>query len=227
MTINKEGFGILGVLLALFLVADALVYYFYEDCDPIVTNSVLVGSVIVFLFFVNFFRNPNRVFEGFEDGMILAPADGTVVVIEPTDEIECLKERCIQISIFMSIFNVHANWYPTKGTITYCKHNDGHYMSANLPKSSNENERSTIIIETVNKTRILMRQVAGALARRIVTYAKEGDTCDVNTQVGFIKFGSRVDLFLPLDTEILVDLKQSVKGNQTVIARLKNKTENS
>ena len=155
--------------------------------------------------------------------MVVAPADGTVVVIEPTEENECLHEKRIQVSIFMSVFNVHANWYPVNGTVTYYVHNNGHFMSANLPKSSNENERSTIIIETADKTRLLMRQIAGALARRIVTYAREGEPCSVNQQVGFIKFGSRVDLFLPLDAEILVNLKQSVRGNETVIARLKKK----
>ncbi|MBR6042375.1 MAG: phosphatidylserine decarboxylase family protein [Paludibacteraceae bacterium] len=222
MTINKEGKGILITLAILFIIADLIVYYFFRE-SPIVYKSVITGSIGIYLFFINFFRNPKRVFEGYEEGMILAPADGTVVVIEPTEETECLHEKRIQVSIFMSVFNVHANWYPVNGTVTYYVHNNGHFMSANLPKSSNENERSTIIIETADKTRLLMRQIAGALARRIVTYAREGEPCSINQQVGFIKFGSRVDLFLPLDAEILVNLKQSVRGNETVIARLKKK----
>ena len=222
MTINKEGKGILITLAILFIIADLIVYYFFRE-SPIVYKSVITGSIGIYLFFINFFRNPKRVFEGYEEGMILAPADGTVVVIEPTEETECLHEKRIQVSIFMSVFNVHANWYPVNGTVTYYVHNNGHFMSANLPKSSNENERSTIIIETADKTRLLMRQIAGALARRIVTYAREGEPCSINKQVGFIKFGSRVDLFLPLDAEILVNLKQSVRGNETVIARLKKK----
>ncbi len=221
MTLNKEGRGILITLFVLLLVADVITYTFFRNYSGIVTYTILGGSGIVFLFFVNFFRNPKRLFEGYEDDMVLAPADGTVVVIEPTEEKECLHERRIQVSIFMSVFNVHANWYPIDGTITYYVHNNGHFMSANLPKSSNENERSTIIIETAYKTRILMRQIAGALARRIVTYAREGEPCTVNKQVGFIKFGSRVDLFLPEDADILVNMKQTVRGNQTVIARLK------
>ena len=222
MTINKEGKGILITLAILFLIADLIVYYFF--CEyPIVYKSVITGSIGIYLFIVNFFRNPKRHFEGYEEGMVVAPADGTVVVIEPTEENECLHEKRIQVSIFMSVFNVHANWYPVNGTVTYYVHNNGHFMSANLPKSSNENERSTIIIDTADKTRLLMRQIAGALARRIVTYAREGEPCSVNQQVGFIKFGSRVDLFLPLDAEILVNLKQSVRGNETVIARLKKK----
>lgn len=223
MTINKEGKGILITLAILIVIALLFVYFCFRDTNPIIFKSVVTGSIIIYLFFLNFFRNPKRIFENYEDDMVLAPADGTVVVIEPTEEVECLHEKRIQVSIFMSVFNVHANWYPVNGTVSYYVHNNGHFMSANLPKSSNENERSTIIIEMADKTRILMRQIAGALARRIVTYAREGEASEVNKQVGFIKFGSRVDLFLPLDAEILVNLKQSVKGNQTVIARLKKK----
>ena len=227
MSINKEGFGILGILLLLLVAANIVAWrvfaaYGLAENKAIIT-AMIAGSAIIFIFFVNFFRNPKRVFVGYEDGMVLAPADGTVVVVEPTNEEEILHERRIQVSIFMSIFNVHANWYPINGVIRHSEHNNGRYMAANLPKSSNENERSTIIIETADKTRILMRQIAGALARRIVTYAKEGEECKINTQVGFIKFGSRVDLYLPLDAEILVQPKQSVRCNQTVIAKLKKK----
>jgi phosphatidylserine decarboxylase len=145
-----------------------------------------------------------------------------VVVIEPTEEQEYLKEKRIQVSIFMSVFNVHANWYPTKGKVVYYTHNNGRFMAANLPKSSTENERSTVVIETPNKTKILMRQIAGALARRIVTYSREGHECGVNEQMGFIKFGSRVDLFLPMDADVKVKMKQAVVGNKTIIAKLKN-----
>lgn len=224
MTIHKEGKGILLTLAVMLLVVNGLTWYFFGQSEyPYVFNTVAMGSVIVYLFLINFFRNPKRVFENYEEGMVLAPADGTVVVIEPTDENAVLHEKRIQVSIFMSVFNVHANWYPVNGTVTYYQHHNGHFMSANLPKSSDENERSTVVIDLADKTRILMRQVAGALARRIVTYAKEGEPCSVNTQVGFIKFGSRVDLFLPLDAEILVNMKQPVRGNETVIARLKKK----
>lgn len=223
MKINKEGFGILTIAATLLIVANAVMYFMFAEDSPLVFFSLLAGSVFIFLFLLSFFRDPRREFVGFEDGMIVAPADGTVVVVEPTVENECLKEKCIQVSIFMSIFNVHANWYPTKGKIVHCTHNNGHFMSANLPKSSNENERSTILIETADKCRILMRQVAGALARRIVTYAEVGQDCAVNQKVGFIKFGSRVDLYLPLDAEIMVSLRQNVTGNQTVIAKLKKK----
>jgi len=221
MTIHKEGKRFLSILFISIIIINSLVYIQFVDNYPNVVKYAIGIGGLLFLFFLNFFRNPNRVFEGFEEGMILAPADGKVVVIEPTEEEEHLKEKRIQVSIFMSVFNVHANWYPTRGKITYYTHNHGRFLAANLPKSSAENERSTVIIETPMKTKILMRQIAGALARRIVTYAREGEGCDVNSQLGFIKFGSRVDLFLPLDAEILVKMKQHVRGNKTVIAKLK------
>jgi phosphatidylserine decarboxylase len=156
-----------------------------------------------------------------DPNLVLAPCDGKVVVIEPTMESEVLDEKRIQVSIFMSVLNVHANWYPIGGTVTYYTHQDGRFMSAHLPKSSTENERSTVIIETENKTKILVRQIAGALAQRIVTYAQVGKKYNLNDEIGFIKFGSRMDIYLPLDSDILVSLKQKTVGNQTPIARLK------
>ncbi|MCQ2211241.1 MAG: phosphatidylserine decarboxylase family protein [Paludibacteraceae bacterium] len=222
MKIHKEGKKFLLKVLGVILVLNMILWIIFGAGCP---NGLLyfsLFSIVFFFFLVNFFRDPNRVFENFEDGMIVAPADGTVVVIEPTMEDEYLKERRMQVSIFMSVFNVHANWFPTHGKITYYVHNDGNFMRANLPKSSTENERSTVVIETPSKIQILVRQVAGAVARRIVTYAKEGEECNVNQQLGFIKFGSRVDLYLPLDAEIMVDMHQSVVGNRTIIAKLKN-----
>ena len=220
MNIHKEGKGILLKLLAAIMMVNAAAFLFFWDANSSAVLGFGAFSIVVFLFFVNFFRNPVRVFENFEDGMIVAPADGTIVVIEPTIEDEYLNEKRMQVSIFMSVFNVHANWFPTKGKIVYYTHNDGRFMSANLPKSSTENERSTVVIDTSNNKRILVRQIAGALARRIVTYAKEGQNCNVNEQMGFIKFGSRVDMYLPMDAEIMVNMKQRVVGNQTIIAKI-------
>lgn len=220
MTIHKEGKGILLKLLSVLVAINLVIYYCCFESSPLMVKCIAGFSTCLFLFFLNFFRSPKREFVGFEDGMIVAPADGTVVVIEPTVEDEYLNEKRLQISIFMSVFNVHANWYPTAGKVIYYTHNDGRFMAANLPKSSTENERSTVVLETPSKTRILVRQIAGALARRIVTYASEGKECHVNDQLGFIKFGSRVDVFLPLGSEVLVKMKQSVVGNKTVIARL-------
>jgi phosphatidylserine decarboxylase len=221
MKIHKEGKSFLIKVFAVLVLLNMLSWYILKNSEGNGMLVVLITSLVVFLFFMNFFRDPERVFEGFEEGMIVSPADGTVVVIEHTEEDEYLKEKRIQVSIFMSVFNVHANWIPTNGKIVYYTHNDGNFMRANLPKSSTENERSTVVIETPSKTRILVRQVAGALARRIVTYANLNDSCEVNNHLGFIKFGSRVDLYLPLDSEILVNMRQSVVGNQTVIAKLK------
>ncbi|MDA3845144.1 MAG: phosphatidylserine decarboxylase, partial [Vallitaleaceae bacterium] len=153
------------------------------------------------------------------------PADGTVVVIEPTTEHAYFKDKRIQVSIFMSVFSVHANWYPINGIVKFVKHHSGRHMAAYLPKSSFDNERSTVVIESEGKTEILMRQIAGALARRIVTYAHVGHKCCVNEHVGFIKFGSRVDVFLPLDAEIFVEVGEKTTGNDTILARLKLKEE--
>ncbi len=221
MTIHKEGRRILLILFVSIVIIDLLIYRILMANHPTITKSAIGASFFIYLFFLNFFRNPNRVFEGFEEGMIVAPADGTIVVIEPAVEDEYLKEKRIQVSIFMSVFNVHANWYPVNGKVVYYTHNNGRFMAANLPKSSTENERSTVVVETHSGIKILFRQIAGALARRIVTYSREGDECRVNQQMGFIKFGSRVDIFLPVDSEILVKMRQCVTGNKTVIARLK------
>ena len=219
MTIHKEGKGMLLTLLVMLaLVITASFVYFGTDVASI---AISVLCVAIFMFFLNFFRNPKREFIDFEDGMIIAPADGTVVISEPAEEPFYFKDKRFQVSIFMSVLNVHANWYPTRGKVVYYTHNDGRFMAANLPKSSTENERSTIVIELENKAQILLRQVAGALARRIVTYSREGDECRENQQLGFIKFGSRVDLYLPMDSEILVKVGDKTTGNQTVIARVK------
>lgn len=223
MRIHKEGKGLLTKLFASLLIMDVLVGCFFYATHPTFVVGLCVFSVLLFLFFLNFFRNPSRVYTEDSTGLVMAPADGTVVVVEPTIEGEYLKDERIQVSIFMSVFNVHANWYPVNGKILYYTHNDGLFWKANLPKSSTENERSTVVVETVNQTKVLFRQVAGALARRIVTYAKVGDECHINQQMGFIKFGSRVDIYLPKDAEILVNLKQKVVGNQTVIAKLNTK----
>lgn len=219
MTIHKEGKGMLLTLLVMLaLVITASFVYFGTNVASIVISILCVA---IFMFFLNFFRNPKREFIDFEDGMIIAPADGTVVISEPAEEQFYFKDKRFQVSIFMSVLNVHANWYPTRGKVVYYTHNDGRFMAANLPKSSTENERSTIVIELENKAQILLRQVAGALARRIVTYSREGDECRENQQLGFIKFGSRVDLYLPMDSEILVKVGDKTTGNQTVIARVK------
>lgn len=153
--------------------------------------------------------------------IVVAPADGKIVVIEEVDENEYFHDRRLMVSIFMSIVNVHANWYPVDGTIKKVAHHNGNFMKAWLPKASTENERSTVVIETPEGVEILTRQIAGAVARRIVTYAEVGEECYIDEHMGFIKFGSRVDVYLPLGTEVCVSMGQLTTGNQTVIAKLK------
>lgn len=171
---------------------------------------------------VNFFRCPIRYFPQEDtENIVVAPADGRIVVIEEVDEDQYFHEKRIMISIFMSLFNVHANWFPVDGRVKLVHHQNGNYHKAWLPKASEENEHSDIIITTPDGKDILCRQIAGAMARRIVTYAKEGEECYIDEHLGFIKFGSRVDVYLPLGSEVCVKMGQSTTGDQTIIAKLK------
>lgn len=214
MKIHKAGHILLFKAFVLFAFINVLVYAFISNI--IVFRAVLIVSSILYLLMVNFFRFPNRHII-VKDNTILAPADGKIVVIEETFEPEYLKKQCIQVSIFMNIFNVHINWFPVNGIIKFFKYHPGRYMAAYLPKSSTENERTTIAIETTNGQEIVMRQIAGAMAKRIVSYAPVGGVARQDEHAGFIKFGSRVDLYLPLGTEIDVKLGQKVTGSQTLI----------
>ncbi len=215
--IHKEGRLILGSLVLIILLLNLYIYTQFP-LGALIVNIVL--SAFLLFFFAYFFRNPPRKVKIDDDSLVVAPADGTVVVVEPIYEPEYFGEKRIQVSIFMSVFNVHANWYPVKGVILKSVHHKGRHIAAFLPKSSTENERSTVVIETPQKTQILIRQIAGALARRIVTYAHAGKKCNLNEHLGFIKFGSRVDLYFPLDTEIFVQVGDATTGNETIIARL-------
>jgi len=180
---------------------------------------LFLASVFFLLFSINFFRNPERIISEMNPSLIYAPADGRVVVIEEAVESEYFKDKRIQVSIFMSPLNVHANRMPIGGEIKYAQYHEGKYLVAWHPKSSTENERSTIVVAN-QKAEILMRQIAGAVARRIKTYVNRGDQLKQGDEMGFIKFGSRVDLFLPLETEIKVSLEEHVEGNTTVIGKL-------
>ena len=175
---------------------------------------------IVWLLMLNFYRCPIRYFTGDTEKVVVAPADGKIVVIEETEENVYFKDRRLLISIFMSPLNVHANWFPVDGQVKFVKHFDGNYHKAWLPKASEENEHADIMIETPDGQEILVRQIAGAMARRIVTYAKSQEDCYIDEHLGFIKLGSRVDVYLPLGTEAKVKMGQSTTGDQTVIARL-------
>ena len=218
MKVHKEGTGLLLTLFTILFIVNVVLYYTVQS--GLLFYAVSLTSAIFFLLILNFFRSPYRRFPFDPEGFVIAPADGTIVAIEETVEKEIFREKRLQVSIFMSVFNVHANWFPVNGTVKYVAHQNGRFMAAYLPKSSTENERSTVVITTTQGIDILMRQIAGALARRIVTYPKAGEACNVNEHMGFIKFGSRVDLFLTVDSEVLVEMDQKVTGNQTVIARL-------
>ncbi|MDR3142396.1 MAG: phosphatidylserine decarboxylase family protein [Tannerellaceae bacterium] len=220
--VHKEGTGLLlSLFTVLFLINLAL---YHTTGKGAVFYTVFTLSAVLFLLVLNFFRSPFRRFPYDSEGLVIAPADGTIVAIEEVTENEALHCKCLLVSVFMSVFNVHANWFPVNGVVKHVSHNEGRFMAAYLPKSSTENERSAVVITTRCGKDILARQIAGAVARRIVTYAKPGEPCHVDDQMGFIKFGSRVDVYIPLDSEVLVEMDQKVTGNQTPIARL-NRTD--
>ena len=207
MKVHKEGTGLLLTLFTILFIVNITLYHTVGK--GMLFYSVAFVSTVLFLLVLNFFRSPFRRFPYDSEGLVIAPADGTIVAIEEVMENEILHKKCLQISIFMSIFNVHANWFPVNGTVKHVSHQNGRFMAAYLPKSSTENERSAVVITTRN-----------GVARRIVTYAKPGEKCHVDEQMGFIKFGSRVDVYLPVGTEVLIEMDQKVTGNQTPIARL-------
>jgi len=214
--IHKEGYSLLAISALLLVVLN----YAIGELAPGLFWPVLVLTVVLYLIILQFFRNPVREVLIADNHIVYAPADGRVCVIEEVVENEYFKEKRIQVSIFMSPFNVHVNRNPVSGVVHYFRYHKGKYLVAWHPKSSTENERTTVVYGMGN-TEILMRQIAGALAKRIKWYISEGDQVQQGRDMGFIKFGSRVDLFLPLDASIEVQMDQMVKGNKTVIARLK------
>lgn len=217
--IHREGTHTLAGSLLLILAVNFALYWGLECKIPFYTVAAI--SIVVYAILVNFFRCPLRIFGRDTEKIVVAPADGKIVVVEEVEENEYFHDRRIMVSIFMSLVNVHANWYPVDGTVISVSHRNGKFMKAWLPKASTDNERSTVVIKTPEGVEILTRQIAGAMARRIVTYAEPGEECYIDEHMGFIKFGSRVDVFLPLGTEVFVKLGQLTTGNQTVIAKLK------
>jgi phosphatidylserine decarboxylase len=218
MSIHKEGYKILGFGFLTLLILNFAVNVIWIDKE-LVRWAFIICSLMLYVFLLFFFRLPTRSFEA-DPGLIYAPADGKVVVIEETFEKEYFSEMRLQVSIFMSPFNMHSNRYPVSGQIKYVAYHPGHNMVAWHPKSSELNERSTIVIEAKEGTEILVRQIAGAVARRIVTYAKKDQAIQQGDELGFIKFGSRVDIFLPLGTEVEIPILQQVKANKTIIAKI-------
>ena len=217
--IHHEGTDTLIISAILLLALNSALYYYIESKWPF--YIVAPVSVVVWLLLLNFFRCPIRLFKGETKQIGVAPADGKVVCIEEVDEHEYFHDRRLLVSIFMSPLNVHANWYPVDGLVKKVAHQKGRFQAAYLPKSSTENERSMVVIETPEGAEVMARQIAGAMARRIVTYAEAGEDCYIDEHMGFIKFGSRVDVYLPLGTEVLVSMDERTVGNQTIIAKLK------
>jgi phosphatidylserine decarboxylase len=214
MSIHKEGFITLTITFVILVIINVVLTMFLKSAFILVFSAPF--SFILLIFLASFFRNPRRI--GFlHDSAIVAPADGTIVAIEEIENKEFLKEKCIQISIFMSIYDVHINWFPVNGKILASQHKSGRYLAAYLPKSSTDNEQTTTVIETNGGKKIVVRQIAGAIARRVVCYAKQDSNIKQGDELGFIKFGSRVDLYLPLETRIDVKKNQKVVGKQTVI----------
>jgi len=216
MTIHKEGHKLLIYLLVILVVVNAAVYYFLPECEGFRLGCILF-SLFIFLLILQFFRSPKRV-TVLNDKHVIAPADGKVVVIEEVVETEYFNDKRRQVSIFMSPLNVHINRNPISGAVAYFKYHPGKYLVAWHPKSSTENERTTIVVQQNEKQVVLFRQIAGALARRIVWYVKTGDKVKQGEEFGFIKFGSRVDIFLPLTAKINVKIGDKPIGGETVIA---------
>jgi len=218
MTIHREGRVLLLVLFIVFVALNVFLFSKFPG-SSVMLNSVLFVSVLFYLIVLQFFRNP--IFNITKhDNHVLAPADGKVVVIEETEETEYLKGRRKQISIFMSPVNVHVNRMPVGGTISFSKYHPGKYLVAWHPKSSTENERTTVVVKTKEGVEVLFRQIAGALARRIKCYVKEGQQLEQGQEFGFIKFGSRVDIYLPLDAKVTCKIGDVTKGGRTIIAEL-------
>jgi len=218
MTIHREGYKTIAVAALIFGAINLSLFWFFSASLMWLCTAVFIITLALFLFLISFFRIPNRVLT-INDNAIVAPADGKVVVIEETTDVEYFKDKRLQISIFMSPANVHVNRNPISGDVVYNQYHKGKYLVAWHPKSSTDNERHSVVIRK-GDTQILVKQIAGALAKRIVNYLQVGQKVNQSQEMGFIKFGSRVDLLLPVGTQVNVQLKQSVQGGVTVIATL-------
>lgn len=218
MKFHKEGWPSLLLVLVFSAIIIFIARHFFPTFAIAHWFAYLLSAFLI-LTIVQFFRHPTRTFKSGEN-LIISPADGKIVVIEETTENEYFKDKRLQVSVFMSPVNVHVNRYPISGLVSFFKYHPGKFLAAWEPKSSTDNERTTIVVKHKNGTEILFRQIAGALARRIVWYCKEGDVAQQCGEMGFIKFGSRVDLFLPLGTKLNVKIGDVVKGSQTVLGEL-------
>ena len=220
MKINKEGHKIIAISGLICLVLWCMIYYFHSHSEAALLITSTVILLTFWLFIVAFFREPRRV-KIHDSDLVFSPCDGRVVVTEVVYEDEYIKEDMLQISIFMSVTNIHMNWMPVAGEVEYYKYHPGRFLIAWHPKSSTENERTTTVIRMKDGRKVLIRQIAGFVARRIVSYAKPGKHVKQNDRLGFIKFGSRIDVLVPKDSELVVEIGDSVIGSQTPLVRLK------
>ena len=216
MRLHKEGYKIVFISIFIWLTVNYLVSLTH---DTVFQVFMILATLPFLVLTIRFFRYPHRTITPAPKS-ILSPADGTIVAIEETTENEYFKDRRLQVSVFMSVTNVHINWNPVPGEVTYFKHLSGHFMAAYLPKSSTLNERATTVIRMADGTEVLVRQIAGAVAKRIITYSSVGKMVSQQDELGFIRFGSRVDIFLPIGTKVNVELCQEVTGSQTILAEL-------
>ncbi len=221
--IHKEGKTPLARIFSVLVFINLINFIFLTD--TYFTTIFFFISVLFFAMTLNFYRSPDRTYKGDLHGLVNAPTDGRIVTIEKVTEKEFLHDERIKISIFMSLFNAHANWVPVTGKIVHQSHVDGNFHAAYLPKSSSENEHTNILIETPEYGLILTKQIAGAMARRIITYVKEGEEVHIGSPLGFIKLGSRMDIYLPPDSDILVDIGEEVRANVTFLARLSKQVQ--
>jgi phosphatidylserine decarboxylase len=216
MRLHKEGYSIVAIAILSWLIINYLVGLTGETVFRV---FILLSTLPLLILSIRFFRYPSRIINEYPKS-VLSPADGTVVAIEETNETEYFMDRRLQVSVFMSVNNVHINWNPVPGEITYFKHHSGHFMAAYLPKSSTLNERASTVIKMSDGTEVLVRQIAGAVAKRIITYSEPGKKVTQKDELGFIRFGSRVDIYLPIGTKVNVELCQEVTGSQTILAEL-------
>ena len=217
MKIHREGYPTILITFIIIGLINSLIFYY--STHIFIKLTILLVSLIFFYLILHFFRNPIREV-GISNRHIIAPSDGKLVVLEEVFENEFLKEDCTQLSIFMSPLNVHKQWYPVNGEVIYSKNHNGKYLVAWHPKSSTENERSTVVIQTEENQKVLFRQIAGAVARRICNYSSKGDKVSQNMEAGFIKFGSRIDVFIPKKSKIKVSLNDIIIGGETILAEL-------
>ena len=217
MRLHKEGYKIVLIAVLIWFLINYLVGLTEETVFRV---FILLATLPILVLTVRFFRYPHRKITAAPTS-VLSPADGTIVAIEETTETEYFKDKRLQVSVFMSVYNVHINWNPIPGEVTYFKHHSGHFMAAYLPKSSTLNERATTVIKMADGTEVLVRQIAGAVAKRIITYSTVGKKVTQEDELGFIRFGSRVDLYLPIGTKVNVELCQEVTGSQTILAEIR------